>query len=72
MEAALGRPLTQRTIGGRGGGGSVLTPVGEELLTRYEAYRAACQHETHLLYDRYFSDFFPPDGSPPSQEDCSG
>ena len=65
VEAALGQPLTRRTIGGRGGGGSVLTPVGEDLLTRYEAYRSACCQEAHRLYDQYFSGFFPQGGSQP-------
>ena len=59
VEASLGQPLTQRTIGGRGGGGSVLTDVGEELLSRYEAYRAACRDEAHRLYQQYFAGFFP-------------
>lgn len=59
VEAALGQPLTQRTIGGRGGGGSVLTPVGEDLLSRYEGYRAACRQEAHRLYGGYFQDIFP-------------
>lgn len=69
VEAALGQPLTRRTIGGRGGGGSVLTPVGEELLRRYDAYRTACRDEAHRLYTQYFSGFFPPDGPPPPRED---
>lgn len=69
VESALGRPLTQRTIGGRGGGGSVLTPAGEDLLRRYERYRAACMDEAHRLYTQYFFGFFPLDGDPPPGED---
>lgn len=68
VEAALGRPLTQRTIGGRGGGGSVLTPVGEELLTRYDAYRSSCLGEARRLYGQYFPDFFPLSKDPPPRE----
>ena len=41
-ENALGFPLTMRTTGGKNGGGSRLTPEGEEWLKRYEAYTDAC------------------------------
>ena len=41
-EAALGFPLTTRTVGGKAGGGSILTPEGKDWLSRYEAYTAAC------------------------------
>lgn len=58
-EAALGFPLIQRTIGGKGGGGSVLTPQAKELLTRYESYRDACGDMAERLYDQYFSTFPP-------------
>lgn len=57
-EAALGFPLIQRTIGGRGGGGSVLTPRAEELLERYEAYRTACGDMAQQLYELHFASFF--------------
>ncbi len=69
VEAALNCPLTQRTIGGRGGGGSVLTPKGKELLTRYNAYRTACLQSAHALYQQYFSDFFPSELPPLSNQD---
>ena len=49
-EKALGFPLTMRTTGGSGGGGSVLTPEGKEWLTRYEAYRDACIQANRQLY----------------------
>lgn len=62
VEAALHMPLTQRTIGGRGGGGSTLTPQGQELLRRYEAYRAACDQAAHTLYQQYMGDFPPLQG----------
>lgn len=54
-EAALGFPLTMRAAGGRDGGGSTLTPEGEEWLNRYEAYRDACMQANRKLY----LDFFP-------------
>lgn len=54
-ESTLGFPLTARTVGGKAGGGSCLTPEGKELLTRYEAYRDACIQANRKLY----LDFFP-------------
>lgn len=54
-EAVLGFPLTARTVGGKDGGGSELTPEGKEWLTRYEAYRDACIQANRKLY----LDFFP-------------
>ena len=55
-EAALGYPLTMRTTGGKDGGGSRLTPEGEEWLKRYEAYRDACIQANRRLYLDFFSD----------------
>ena len=54
-ENALGFPLTMRTTGGKNGGGSRLTPEGEEWLKRYEAYTDACVQANRRLY----LDFFP-------------
>lgn len=53
-EAALGCPLTMRTTGGKDGGGSRLTPEGEEWLKRYEAYRDACVQANQRLYTEFF------------------
>lgn len=53
-EEALGFPLTCRTAGGRSGGGTVLTPEGKELLTRYEAYRNACHEANRRIYQEIF------------------
>ena len=53
-EKALGFPLTMRTTGGSGSGGSVLTPEGKEWLTRYEAYRDACIQANRRLYLEFF------------------
>ena len=53
-EQALGFPLTQRSVGGRDGGGSTLTPEGRDFLRRYEAYRDACVQANRELYDQYF------------------
>ena len=53
-ENALGFQLTMRATGGRDGGGSRLTPDGEEWLKRYEAYRDACIEANSALYRAFF------------------
>ena len=53
-EKALGFPLTQRSVGGKDGGGSTLTPEGREFLQKYEAYRDACVQANRELYAQYF------------------
>lgn len=53
-EAVLGFPLTERSAGGKAGGGSTLTAAGREFLQQYEAYRDACVQANAALYDRYF------------------
>ncbi len=58
-EENLGFPLIKRSIGGKGGGGSSLTLEAKELVRRYEAYRAACDHMAEELYQKHFSDFLP-------------
>ena len=53
-EAALGFSLTQRSVGGKDGGGSTLTPAGRAFLQQYEAYRDACIQANRELYASYF------------------
>ena len=53
-EGALGFPLTTRSVGGKDGGGSCLTPEGKEWLTRYEQYRDACVQANRKLYSQFF------------------
>ena len=53
-EKALGFPLTQRSVGGKDGGGSTLTPQGKEWLKKYEAYRDACIQANGRLYLEFF------------------
>lgn len=51
----LGFSLTARTIGGKGGGGSVLTPEAKEFLHDYETWRNACiQSSRRALYSDLF------------------
>ena len=53
-EATLGFPLTVRTTGGKGGGGSQMTAEAREFLAKYEAYRDACTESGQQLYDEFF------------------
>lgn len=53
-ETALGFPLTVRTIGGKAGGGSCLTPEGKRWIEKYEAYRDACIQANCRLYLEFF------------------
>ena len=56
-EKNLGFPLTARRIGGKGGGGSVLTPEAKEFLHDYETYRDACIQSSRELYTQIFSKY---------------
>lgn len=58
-EREFGFALTERKIGGKGGGGSVMTPQAKELLMRYEAYKTACTTMAENLYHTHFSTFKP-------------
>ena len=51
-EATLGFPLTVRTTGGKGGGGSQMTSEAREFLAKYEAYRDACT-SGQQLYEEF-------------------
>ena len=66
-EKEFGFAMTQRTIGGRGGGGSTITPQAKELLMRYQAYRTACGQSAQDLYNTYFSTFHPEKDLSPEQ-----
>ena len=56
-EEELDFPLTEKTIGGTGGGGSRLTAEAKELMTRYEQYKSACARAAAQLYDEFFPGF---------------
>lgn len=58
-EEQFGFPLTQRKIGGKGGGGSMLTPAAKELLMRYEGYKTSGITSIQNLYHTHFSTFRP-------------
>ncbi len=53
-EDGLGFVLTERTAGGRSGGGSCLTRQGKEWIDRYEAYCNACIQANSRLYETFF------------------
>lgn len=53
-EEALGFALTQRTTGGRDGGGSRLTLQGKEFLDQYAAYREQCSQACRGIYCQVF------------------
>jgi molybdate transport system regulatory protein len=40
LNRGFGRPVVEAVSGGKGGGGARLTPLGEELIARYEALQA--------------------------------
>lgn len=50
----LGFSLLETQAGGRGGGGARLTSEAREFLAKYDALRAAADHELAVLYERIF------------------
>jgi molybdenum cofactor cytidylyltransferase len=55
-EEQLGYALVERRQGGPGGGKSMLTRKGKELLERYNRFRADVKAEADRLFETYFSD----------------
>lgn len=56
-EAALGFALTERTVGGTGGGGSRLTPQARSLLQRYRAFERTSREDLARNFSACFSGF---------------
>lgn len=54
-EKVLGFALTEKTIGGKGGGGSRLTLEAKAFLDKYEKYREACYEANSRIYHEIFS-----------------
>lgn len=54
LEAEAGYAVIARRPGGKRGGESTLTPEGEALLTRYEAYEAECKEAVEAIFRRHF------------------
>lgn len=53
-EKELGFALTERTSGGKNGGGSQITPKGYELMQKYMAFSKEAQMQVDVLYQKYF------------------
>ena len=58
IERLWGFPLTYRDIGGKNGGGSVLTPEGRFLLEHYERFTEEVQKKCSELFSKYYSEDF--------------
>ncbi len=56
-ELAFGFPLTERTVGGTGGGGSRLTAQALDLIERYRAFERASRWALAAAYETCFSGF---------------
>lgn len=54
-EKALGFPLTLRQVGGKSGGGSILTDECKEWIEKYETYRDECIKANELIYNKHFN-----------------
>ena len=53
-EKALGFPLTFRQVGGKSGGGSMLTPECKAWIEKYESYRDECIKVNKEIYSKYY------------------
>lgn len=53
-ERELGFKFTTRVVGGKSGGGSILTDEGKAWLDKYEKYRDACVKESERLYKEIY------------------
>lgn len=53
-EKALGFPLTLRRVGGKSGGGSILTPECKAWIEKYETYRDECIKANEEIYRKYY------------------
>lgn len=54
LEEEWGFPLLERSPGGPGGGGSVLTPEGRDLLARYQAMCSQVERAAEKAFAQYF------------------
>lgn len=53
-EKELGFKLCEKSIGGKGGGGSVLSSEAREFMNKYEKYADECRRSSQEIYNRYF------------------
>jgi len=54
MEKRLGIPLLQRKVGGKFGGGSLITLEAKDLMARYEPFRKEAREAIEKIFQRYF------------------
>lgn len=54
LEKRLGFPLLEKRVGGRNGGGSVLTPEARELVFKYGIFRERADRALQSLYEEVF------------------
>lgn len=55
-ERELNIKFLTRVVGGKSGGGSILTNEGKDWLEKYEKYRDACLKENERLYAEYYGE----------------
>ena len=58
LETAAGFPFLERRVGGKGRGGTTLTPEGRAFLARYLAFR---QHVDALVEQQFVTSFLSPE-----------
>jgi len=57
-EAVFGCKLLDSTIGGKHGGGAVLTEDAQHILAAYDAYTADVERYAQMKFQQYCKDFF--------------
>lgn len=56
LEKIIGFPLLIKKVGGEFGGGSILTPEGEELVKQYEQFREEANKKLEQLFEKHFGE----------------
>ncbi len=54
MEEGLGVHLVERHVGGAGGGGAVVTPIGQNLIARFNIFATAVEAAVGDEFQRHF------------------
>jgi molybdate transport system regulatory protein len=60
LEQRLGFLLLDRTVGGRSGGGSQITPQAKELMVCYSRFREEAKEAMEKIYQKHFASFMKP------------